>query len=333
MLYEWLQQMEFAYVWVLPFLGLVPVLAILWVRSRRQKKEALRVSTAAVFRVRSWRQSLLFLLPLLRVLCALSLILALARPRVRDVQKRNRGEGIAIVLCLDVSGSMVNPDFVPDRLTVAREVAADFVRARPIDQIGLVVFAGEAFTQYPISTDHEGLLEQIEGLRSGQLQRGTLIGEGLATAVARLNDVQAKSKVVVLLTDGREEAPDTRIVEPLTAISIAKSKGVRVYAIGMATDRAMNVGESGPSSGRNGAAIDESLLQRMGTETGGAYFRASDKSALQGIYARINRLEKSEVQVVTRTRFHEEYHWFVLAALAFLLIELLLRYTLLRTLP
>ncbi|RYZ24338.1 MAG: VWA domain-containing protein [Chitinophagaceae bacterium] len=330
MLYEWLQQVRFAHVWVLPFLGLLPVLAYLWVRGQRARRTAFQVSTAALFTVRSARQRWLFLLPLLRLLAAALLIVALARPQISDVQKKNQGEGIAIVLCIDVSGSMMTPDFVPNRLAVAKEVAGDFVKARQVDQIGLVVFSGESFTQAPISTDYESLLEQIRSIRSDMLQPGTLIGEGLATSVARLADVPSKSKVVVLLTDGREEAPPTRIIDPETALGIARAKGVKVYTIGMASDRFAAYTESGA---KGNVQVDERLLQRIAQSTGGAYFRAKDKGGLQGVYARINQLERSNVQVVTKTRYHEEFHWFVAAAALFLLLELLLRYTLFRTLP
>lgn len=330
MIYDWLQQLSFAYTWVLPFLGLVPVLAILWARSRQGRRPALRVSTAAVFRVRSARARWQFLLPLLRTLAGMLLVTALARPQVRDVQKRYLGNGISIVLCMDVSGSMATPDFTPYRLYVAKEVAMNFVRARPVDQIGLVIFAGESFTQFPISTDHEALLEQIRSLRPDMLQRGTLIGEGLATSVSRLTEAPGKSKVVVLLTDGSEEAPPTRIIDPETAIGIARAKGVKVYTIGLNSGGMLNVPGEGMRQLPN---IDEPLLERMAQTTGGAYFRARDKQALEGVYARINQLEKSDVQVTTRTRYHEEFHWFVLGALFFLLLEGLLRYTLFRTLP
>ncbi|MDQ3682537.1 MAG: VWA domain-containing protein [Bacteroidota bacterium] len=154
------------------------------------------------------------------------IILALARPQVKNVQSQTKGEGIGIILCLDVSGSMLSQDFYPNRLEVAKELAANFVKARPVDQIGLVIFSGEAFTQFPISTDHENLLQQIAAIKSGMLEDGTLIGEGLATSVQRLNGSKSKSKVIVLLTDGREEAPDTRIIDPYTALEIAKAKGI-----------------------------------------------------------------------------------------------------------
>jgi Ca-activated chloride channel family protein len=326
MIYDWIEQLTFAYSWVLPFIGLVPVLGILWARSRKSRIAVLPVSTAVVFRVQSGRQRMRFLMPLFRVLAGILLVTALARPQIRDVQKKFKGDGIAIMLCLDVSGSMVERDFAPNRLAVARDVASDFVRARPVDQIGLVVFAGESFTQFPVSTDHEALLEQIASLRPDMLARGTLIGEGLATSVDRLDDVRAKSKVVVLLTDGREEAPPTRIIDPETAIGIAHAKGVKVYTIGLNA-------ESPNFNGNRPLFIDEQLLQRMAATTGGAYFRARDKQALEGVYARINQLEKSNVEVVTRTRFYEEYHWFLLAALLFLALEGFLRYTLFRTLP
>jgi Ca-activated chloride channel family protein len=335
MLYDWLQHIEFKNDWVLPFLLLLPVLAWIWWRGERTFQGAFTVPSANAFTARSLRNAFVYVPLLMRLLAVASVLLAIARPQVREVQSRTEGEGIAVMLCLDVSGSMLSQDFVPTRLDVAKEVAADFVRMRPVDQIGLVVFAGESFTQFPVSTDREGLLAQIAALKSGMLEDGTLIGEGLATAVKRLDAVTARSKIVVLLTDGKEEAPDTRIIDPATALEIAKAKGVKVYTIGMGSDHAVPVSEArrGQVFDRNTAFIDESLLQRIAAQTGGDYFRARDRESLQNIYAQIDRLEKSEVDVITRTRFGEEYGWFLGAALALLLFELFLRFLIFRTFP
>src|SRR6476469_3091977 len=180
MIYEWLQHIEFKYLWVLPALGLLPVLALLYFRTTRTRYAAMTLSTTKSVTVRTFKNTLLQLPFWLRLLAMGCVILALARPATRNVQNRTRGQGIDIVLCMDVSGSMLSRDFYPDRLTVAKDVAADFVRNRPVDQIGLVIFSGESFTQFPVSTDHESLLQQIENLRSGMLENGTVIGEGLA---------------------------------------------------------------------------------------------------------------------------------------------------------
>ncbi|MDB5196216.1 MAG: hypothetical protein JWP88_586 [Flaviaesturariibacter sp.] len=335
MLYDWFQHIEFKNSWLLPFLLLLPVIAWIWARNQSTGKATFTVSSADAFNARSLKNGLVYLPFVFRLLAMVCLLLALARPQIRNVQSRAEGEGIAIVLCIDVSGSMLSQDFVPTRLAVAKDVAADFVQARPIDQIGLVVFAGESFTQAPLSTDKEGLLAQIKALKSGGLQDGTLIGEGLATSVQRLSNVRSRSKVVVLLTDGKEEAPDTRIIDPNTALELAKAAGVKVYTIGMGSDNAIPVSEMGHRKvfDRNTAFIDETLLRRIASQTGGDYFRARDKESLQGIYDRIDKLEKSDVQITTKTKFSEEFGWFVAAALLLLLIELVSRYIFLRTFP
>lgn len=335
MLYDWLQNIEFANKWILPFLGMLPVFAWLYFRTQ-SSQAAFTVTTTDAFKETTARNILVHIPFWLRLLAIGCVILALARPQIRNQQTQTKGEGIAIVLCIDVSGSMLSADFYPNRLEVAKQVAADFVKARPVDQIGLVIFSGESYTQYPISTDHESLLEQIQGLKSGMLEDGTVIGEGLATSVERLSQSKAKSKIVILLTDGKEEAPDTRLIDPYTAIQIAKAKKVKVYTIGMGSANAVPVSEMknrNMSINANTTFIDEDLLKRIASQTGGEYFRAKDKEALQDIYRQIDRMEKTKVTVTTRTRFEEEYIYFIMAALFFLLLELILKYTLLRTFP
>lgn len=327
MIYDWFQNIEFANQWMLPFLLLLPVIAVLHFRTRL--KSTLKVSNAKAFKIRTGRnvwRNFPFWLRLLAIGCV---ILALARPQTKDQKNRTRGEGISIVLCMDVSGSMLTPDFAPNRLSAAKEVAINFVQSRPVDEIGLVIFSGQSFTQFPLSTDHSSLIEQITNLRSGMLEDGTVIGEGLATAVQRLSQSKAKSRVVVLLTDGKEQAPETRIIDPITALSIAKAKGVKVYTIGMSADNTTYI-ENGK---RVSAVIDEALLQRIASETGGSYYRARNKDALQEIYQQIDRLEKTNVEVTQRTRFQEQYHLLILAALLFIVLEIILRYIYLRTFP
>jgi Ca-activated chloride channel family protein len=234
---------------------------------------------------------------------------------------------------MDVSGSMLSADFYPNRLEVSKEMAITFVQNRPVDQIGLVIFSGESFGLFPVSTDHAGLIEQIRGLRSGMLRYGTLIGEGLASAVDRLMHSQARSRVVVLLTDGKEQPPEDRLIDPLTALNIAKAEGVKVYTIGMMAREGATIIERVAGATPSTGGLDEALLRRIAVQTGGEYFRAVDKESLQEIYARIDKLEKSEVEVRTRTRFEEQFRWPLAVALLLLLLALLLRYTFLRTFP
>ena len=329
MLYNWLQNIEFKNEWVLPFLLALPVIAIYYYRTAKWRKSAFRVTTAEAFRIRTFSNQLIHFPFWLRLLSMACIILALARPQVKNVTSKNKGEGIDIVLCMDVSTSMLERDFVPNRLTVAKQMAAEFVRQRPIDQIGLVIFGGESFTQFPLSTDHEGLVEQIIGLRSGMLIDGTVIGEGLATSVERLSSSKSKSKVVILLTDGNEQPPETRLIDPITALEIAKTKRVKVYTIGMGALGTERV--SAPTN--RSTFLDETLLKKIAGQTGGQYFRATDKESLLTIYQQIDRLEKSEIEVVTRTRFSEFFVYFILGALFFLAMDIILRYTFLRSFP
>ncbi|HEU0111252.1 MAG TPA: VWA domain-containing protein [Flavisolibacter sp.] len=332
MLYEWFQNIEFANKWVLPFLLMLPVLAWIYFRSSRSKS-SVKVSSARAFTIRTVRNATLHLPFWLRLLALGCIIVALARPQIRFVQNRTKGEGIDIILCMDVSGSMLSKDFLPNRLTVARQMAAEFVKGRPIDQIGLVIFAGESFTQFPLSTDHASLLQQIQGIRSGMLEDGTVIGEGLAKSVDRLSSSKSKSKIIILLTDGNEQPPDTRIIDPFTALEIAKAKQVKVYTIGMGAMGGTAVEEKGVRKSEGSAFLDEALLRRIASQTGGLYFRATDEESLQAIYQQIDKMEKSEVEVVTKEKFDEQFVYFILAALVFIALEIILRYTLLRTFP
>ncbi|MGN6401830.1 MAG: vWA domain-containing protein [Flavisolibacter sp.] len=333
MLYDWIQHIEFANKWILPFLGILPVLAWLHFKTQTVSKSSFTVSSANAFQAKTVKNFLVHLAFWFRLLAIGCVITALARPQIRDVQSRTKGEGIDIILCMDVSGSMLSKDFLPNRLAVSKQMAAEFVKGRPIDQIGLVIFAGESFTQFPLSTDHASLLEQINGITSGMLEDGTVIGEGLAKSVERLSSSKAKSKIIILLTDGNEQPPDTRIIDPITALEIAKAKGVKVYTIGMGALGTPSVAEKGVQKSSSSAFLDEALLKRIATQTGGQYFRATDEESLQAIYHQIDKMEKSEVEVVTKERFEEEFVYFILAALAFLAIEIILKYTWLRTFP
>ena len=294
------------------------------------------MSTAFSFTVSSFKNILRHVPFVLRLLALCCIILALARPQKHNDEQLRKGEGIDIVLTIDVSGSMLSQDFVPNRLEVAKQVAEDFIRGRPIDRIGLVIFSGESYTLCPITTDKNTLLTEVNGLRSGMLQDGTLIGEGLATAVDRLSKSDAKSKVVILLTDGKEEAPETRLIDPLTALEIAKAQKVKVYTIGMSAQNAQSVPEETGGKKRRTASdnfLDEELLRQIAGETGGEYFRARDKLSLQDIYRQIDQMEKSKIEVQSLRHYKEEFIPLLLIALGLLFVELVLRFTFLKKFP
>ena len=332
MLYNWLRHIEFRNEWVLPLLLVLPVLTWYYYRTASFRKSTFKVTTAEAFNIRTTRNALLNLPFWFRLLSIGCILLALARPQIKDVQTRSKGQGIDIILCIDVSGSMTTTDFRPSRLAVAKQMAAAFVAQRPVDRIGLVIFQGESFTQFPLTTDHAALTEQIVNLRSGMLEDGTAIGEGLATSVERLSSSKPGSRVVILLTDGNEQPSTQRLIDPYTALEIAKAKEVKVYTIGMGVAGAVAVQEKGvPQSEKT--FLDENLLKRIANETGGEYYRALDSESLENIYKQIDRLEKSEIEVVTTTKYQEQFMYFVMAALFFLSLDIILRYTYLRSFP
>ncbi|MBS1655867.1 MAG: VWA domain-containing protein [Bacteroidetes bacterium] len=339
MLYEWFRHIDFAYPIVLSLLAILPFLIWWYVKRSSLIQPTIKVSSVHAFTVSSWKKSFRHLLFVMRLLSLACIIIVLAKPQVRNDEQHTEGEGIDIVLAMDVSGSMLSRDFEPNRLEAAKAVAEEFVRSRPVDRIGLVIFSGESYTQCPITNDRNTLLAQIDGLKSGLLKDGTVIGEGLATAVDRLQQSSAKSKVIILLTDGKEDPPDTRLIDPLTALEIAKAKSVRVYTIGMSAETVApvtpeEIKKGGVVKGKgNTNFLDEDLLRKIATETGGQYFRARDNSGLKEIYNQIDKLEKSKIEITAYKRFDEKFLPFLVAALAFLFIEVVLRYTLFKRFP
>ena len=329
--------MDFAYPLVFGLFILVPILIWWYIKKSGRQRAAIKVSSIYAFNVSSRKNSLRHLPFILRLLALSCLILSLARPQTRNDQHQTEGEGIDIVLCMDVSGSMGSRDIQPTRLEVAKEVAAEFVRSRPIDRIGLVIFSGESFTQCPITTDKNTLITQIESLESRRyLIDGTVIGEGLATAVARLSESKTKSKVIILLTDGKEDPPETRLIDPLTALEIAKAQRVKVYTIGMSAAPSTVVEVTPQSKKKKSPAVDfldEELLRKIANETGGKYFRAKDKDGLKNIYSQIDKLEKSKIEITSYKRYQEKFLPFVLAALGLLFLEILLRFTVFKKFP
>lgn len=328
--------LSFQQPWFFLFLLLIPV--VVWLRNRRGREQEATVkmpTLEAVVGLKSWKADFQKLLPVLRGLAFVALVAALARPQLTLKEEDIKAEGIDIFLAIDLSSSMLAQDFNPDRLEVCKRVAVEFVDKRQYDRIGLAVFSGEAFTQCPLTTDHRVLTDFIEGLRCGILEDGTAIGMGLATAVNRIKDSPGKSKVVILLTDGVNNAG---YVKPLTAAEIAKEFGVKVYTIG--------VGQEGtavsPISRRSDGSyvmgmarveIDEELLKQISDMTGGKYFRATTARSLEKIYDEIDRLEKTEIDVTSVKRYSEEFYRFVWLAVFLLVLELLLRFTVLRSIP
>ncbi len=270
----------------------------------------------------------------LRCMAFALLIVAIARPQSSESNSRTTSEGIDIVLALDISSSMLARDFDPDRITAAKEVAAHFINDRPTDRIGLVVFAGESFTQCPLTTDRRSLLNLLSQVSSGIIEDGTAIGNGLATAVNRLKESPAKSKVVILLTDGVNNRGQ---IAPLTASEIAQSLGIRVYTIGvgsmgMAPYPAIDMWGN-MTFQQAKVEIDEEVMGKIASQTGGEYFRATDKNKLTAIYDRINSMERSKVEVDNFTSYDDRFAGFILGAIALLALEFLLRFLWLRQIP
>ena len=270
---------------------------------------------------------------ILRLICITLIIAALAKPQTRSDSERTEGEGIDIILCIDVSGSMTARDLTPNRLEAAKSVASDFVNRRLTDRIGIVIFSGESFTQCPLTTDHTVLLAAIKNIRHGLLEDGTAIGSGLSTSVDRIRSSKSKTKVVVLLTDGENNGG---LIDPKTAKEIAKAFGVKVYTIGVGADGYAILPENTPQgvvTQRVKVYIDEKLLTEIATETGGKYYRAQDNEGLASIYTEIDALEKTKVQIINTIRYSDKFLPFIAAAIFFLLLEILLRYLVLRKFP
>ncbi len=334
MLNEWYQHISFAYPYLLWLLLLLPLLIVWYVLRNKKSSSAITVSSLAIHKSTKSAANIFRHLPfVMRLLSLALLITALARPQSRSKEEKITGEGIDIVLCMDVSGSMLAEDFSPNRLEAMKQVATNFVNSRKTDRIGLVIFAGEPFTQCPLTTDYAALKSQIYAVRSGILQDGTAIGSGLAKSVERLKTSKGKSKVVILLTDGENNGG---LIDPATAKEIAKSYRVRVYTIGIGTEGYALLPQqtvSGVIRTQEKVNIDEKLLKQIAVETGGKYFRARDNDGLQKIYDDIDQLEKTKIETSSYARYAEEFYPLALAALVLLVLEVWLRYRKYRKFP
>jgi Ca-activated chloride channel family protein len=333
---EYFRNIEFATPWVLSFLLLVPLTAV-WYRMRYARRfSAIKLSSIEALNGLpvSWRVRLMPLPFILRLLAVAAIVIALARPQTYFSEEEVSTEGIDLVLAMDVSKSMWAVDFRPNRIEAAKETAIEFVNGRPYDRMGLVVFAGEAFTQCPITLDHNLLKGLILEADRWRIEDRTAIGDGLLLSLNRLMDsTSLDSKVVILLTDGVQTAGE---FSPLDAARAAKEMGIRIYTIGIGsrsgTVRVLHpktrafLGELDQQN-----SLDEETLTKVAEQTGGKYFRATDKTKLREIYEEIDQLEKEKVEVSVMQRFQDKFYPFAWFALACILLEILLSQTILRT--
>jgi len=335
MIYQWFQGIVFKEPLVLFLLVLLPLIIFWYIKNNKQSQAAMLVTTTHfINEVRSYKtifQSIPFYLRCLALLC---LIIAIARPQQKFTEENTEGEGIDIMLCFDISGSMMAKDFLPNRLEAAKELAMEFVANRAGDNIGIVIFSAVSFTLCPLTTYHEAVYSQMENIRSGYLENeGTAIGSGIATCVDRLKDSKSKSKIIILLTDGVDYGGT---IPPDIAKEMAKLYKIKIYSVGVGSGKELEEEVETPL-GRTKKKLtlefNENLLKELATETGGEYYNAKSKEALQTVYKNIDKLEKSKIKRTTFHRFEEKYFPFVVAAIIFLMLEIILRFTVFRKFP
>ncbi len=329
-----LEHIEFANPGFFWLLFLLP-LAVLWYFFKRKEQTAsLKISSTQGFAKEGILSKLRPVLFLLRIISLAAIITAMARPQTEDISTRTKTtKGIDIVMAIDVSSSMLARDLKPNRLSALKEVAADFIKKRPNDRIGLVAYAGEGYTKTPITSDKSIVLNALREITYGQLNDGTAIGMGLATSVNRLKDSKAKSRIIILLTDG---VNNSGFIEPQTAAGLAVEYGIKTYTIGIGTNgNALSpIAYNADGSFRYGmrkVEIDEKLLKDIAAATGGKYFRATNNEKLEAIYDEINKLEKTEIEEFKYYKYEEKFRPWVLLAGALLLLEWVLRNTLYRS--
>ncbi len=314
---------------------LIPIMAIWYFLIRKKDAATLTIPSVKGFKPSSFLSKLKIILSVLRLLALAAIIIALARPRNVSVSKKTKSnKGIDIVMAIDVSASMLARDLKPNRLEALKKVAIDFIDRRPNDRIGIVVYAGESFTQTPITSDKGIIKRTISELKWGQLEGGTAIGMGLGSAVNRLKESTAKSKVIILLTDGVNNSGN---IDPRTATELAKELGIKTYTIGIGTNGMADFPWSkDPRTGKlqfrkQQVEIDEGLLKEIASETEGKYFRATNNSSLKEIYDEIDTLEKTKIEEFKYYNYQEKYRFFVFLGIGFLLLEFILKNTLFKS--
>lgn len=325
--------MKFLHPGVLWLLLIIVPLIVWYVIKQHNASPSIGISTLQpIVRLgNSWKVWIMHLCFALRMICIAAIIVALARPQSHDSLKNSKVLGTDIVIAMDISGSMSATDFHPSRFVAAKDVATSFVNSRPNDNMGLVVFAGESLSLMPLTNDRAALVNAIANVEMGDLNDGTAIGDGLSSAINRISQGKAKSKSIILLTDGSNNAGD---VPPVTAAQIVKQKGIKVYTIGVGTNGKMQIADPyGFSTTTLETKIDEPLLKNMANLTGGKYFRAKDERMLKQVFEEIDSLEKSSIDVNSVTLTQEEFMPWLWLAFAALALSLLLRYTVIRRIP
>jgi len=330
-----MNEITFANPGFLYLLAILIPLIIWYLLKLRDSQATLQVSSIEGLRKapRTWKHILKHGMFVLRVIAIALLIIVLARPQSTDRWQNVSTEGIDILIALDISSSMLARDFQPNRLEASKDVAIEFISGRPNDRIGLVIFSGESFTQCPLTTDHAVVINLFKDVRSGMIEDGTAIGMGLATSVNRMKDSNAKSKVIILLTDG---VNNKGAIAPMTAAEIANTFGIRVYTIGVGSEGIAPYPVQTPYGiqlQNMEVQIDEEILKNIADMTKGKYFRATNNQKLIEIYQEIDQLEKTKIDVTEFSKKKEEYLSFLLLAGIFLLSELLLKNTVLRNIP
>lgn len=326
---------HFKYPYLLWMMVMIPLLLLYFLYIKKKKRTDLLISNSEAFRFfkPTLRQRLINLPVVLRLAALAFFIVALARPQSSSRGSNVKTEGISIVLALDISQSMLAEDFKPNRIEAAKRVAVDFIEGRPNDLIGLVIFSGESFSQCPLTTDHSVLINMMKDIKTGMLADGTAIGEGLATAVDRVKDATTKSKVIVLITDGVNNAGS---IPPVTAGEIARTFGVRVYTIGVGTQGMAPYPVQTPFGiqyQNMEVQIDEQLLTQIAQNADGKYFRATNNKKLNAIFSEIDKMERSKIEVTEFKSYSEEYLPFAMIGFILLMAELVLRYSWLKTIP
>lgn len=329
------KDISFAYPWVLYFIMIVPILITWYIWQGRKKQAAITYSSLKMFEKipATFRERLRHLPFVLRMLALIFLIIALARPQNFSAGQSINTEGIDIAMVLDISGSMLAEDFKPNRLEAAKNVIDNFVSARTTDRIGLVIFSREAFTQCPLTIDYSVLRNLLGDIRTGMIEDGTAIGNGIANGINRLKDSDAESRVIILLTDGVNNAGE---VDPISAAEIASTFGIRIYTIGVGTRGEAPYPVQTPFGTRYQMVpveIDEVILKKIADITGGEYFRATNNRALEEIYNKIDKMEKTKIEITSYRNAKELFAGWLSIGFILLLLELLASKTILRKLP
>lgn len=326
-----MKNIEFAYPWILYGLIVIPLLIIWYVKKSNKQKPSILISTTKFLAKPKGIKSRFFHIPFMLRCFGLSfLIIALARPQHKFSNQFFEGQGIDIMLCLDVSGSMYSTDLLPNRLEASKEVAKNFVRERPGDRIGIVVFGNNGLTMCPLTTDNSALIEQINNITTTDLTgAGTVIGTGIATSINRLKDSKSKTKIIIFLSDGVNSGG---AISPETSIELARVFKIKIYTIGIGSNNKINVIRQTPSRERN-FEFDEQLLMRMAEITGGQYSHAGNGEDLKEAFENISNLERSNIHISKITRVEEQFLPFLVIGFLFVFLEILLRYSVFRKFP